>query len=115
MDGTFGELDHAILLEQYVSEGEATDLSPRWRGGRYALYESRDRKRSVLAYASEWDSEEAASQYLRNYRSVLQKKWKKMEILSESPDEIRGNGDDGAFVLKRMGAVATSLEGLPLN
>lgn len=115
IDGTFGELDHAILLEQYVSEGEATQLSPRWRGGRYALYESRDRSRSVLAYASEWDSEEAASQYLQNYRAVLQKKWKKMEIRSESADEIRGNGDDGGFVLKREGAVATSLEGLPLN
>jgi hypothetical protein len=46
---------------------------------------------------------------------VLKKKWKTMEICSESSDEVQGNGDDGRFVLKREGSVTTSLEGLPLH
>jgi hypothetical protein len=90
-------------------------LTPKWRGGRYALYETRDRSRSVLAYASQWETPEAASQYFRSYREVLKKKWKKMEVCSESAEEVQGNGDDGRFVLKVEGSVATSLEGLPLH
>jgi hypothetical protein len=113
--GTVGELDHAILLTQYLSQGEAMSLTPKWRGGRYEVYENRDRSRSVLAYAAQWDTPEAASQYFRSYREVLKKKWKTMEICSESADEVQGDGDDGRFVLKVEGSVMTSLEGLPVH
>jgi hypothetical protein len=115
IDGTVGELDHAILLTQYVSQGEAMTLAPKWRGGRYAVYETRDRASAVLAYASAWESAAAAGEYFRNYREVLKKKWKSMEISAESAGEIRGNGDGGGFVLKLEGSGITSLEGLPLN
>jgi hypothetical protein len=41
------------------------------------------------------------------------KKWKKMEVTSETPDSIVGTGDDGRFELRRKGTVVTSMEGLP--
>src|SRR5580700_2150874 len=34
-DGTVGELDHSILLEQYVGRDESAAASPHWRGGDY--------------------------------------------------------------------------------
>jgi hypothetical protein len=111
--GTIGELDHAILLTQYTSQGNAMELAPRWRGGQYAIYENRDRSRAVLSYAADWESGQAAAEYFKSYREVLGKKWKRMEVSSESENELRGNGDHGAFVLKREGSVVTSLEGLP--
>jgi hypothetical protein len=43
---------------------------------------------------------------------VLQKKWKKMTVTSETPDAILGEGDDGRFELRRRGPVVTSVEGL---
>jgi hypothetical protein len=113
--GTVGELDHAILLTQYLSRAEAMSLTPGWRGGRYAVYESRDRARSVLAYASEWESPAAAAEYFRRYREVLKKKWKRMEVSSESATEVQGDGDDGRFVVRVEGTVTTSLQGLPVN
>jgi hypothetical protein len=113
IDGTTGELDHAILLTQYVSQGTAMELSPLWKGGRYALYENRERTRAVLAYAVEWESPEAASRYFANYRDVLTKKWKAIEIESQTAAEVRGRGDDGRFVVSLQGPFVTSLEGLP--
>jgi hypothetical protein len=111
--GTLGELDHAILLTQYVSQGVAMELSPHWRGGRYELFENRGRTHAVLAYAVDWDNAESAAQYFKNYQEVLRKKWKKMEISSESAAEVQGAGDGGRFVLTLRGTAVTCLEGLP--
>ena len=112
VDGMVGEMDHAILLRQYASKDEAEAIAPHWRGGAYAVFENQARTRSVLAYAVEWDSAEVARRYFECYRQVLRKKWKKMEVQSESDEEIRGIGDDGHFVVRLNGATLTSLEGL---
>lgn len=112
-EGTIGELDHDILIRQYVGKAEARETAPRWRGGAYRVVERKQDKRSVLAYASEWESPDAARSFFRLYRQVLNGKWKQMRIREESPDRVEGTGDDGSFVLRVDGVVCTSLEGLP--
>ena len=111
-EGSFGELDHRILLEQYVGKEEAADASPHWKGGRYRVYDNRERSRQVLAYASDWDTPEAARVFFGLYRTVLAKKWKKMQVLTETGDRVAGVGDDGLFALALRGCVVTSLEGV---
>jgi len=110
-DGTVGELDHAILLEQYLGHDESAAISPHWRGGTYALLERRAPAQVVLLYASEWDDAAAARQYFGLYRTLLGKKWKRLEIKSESDALVTGLGDDGYFALQVTGSVVTSLEG----
>jgi hypothetical protein len=66
----------------------------------------------VLAYASEWDSEEAAGRYFDAYRTVLERKWKSLAVSSESPAALDGTGDDGRFELRRNGTRVTAIEGL---
>ena len=110
-DGTVGELDHSILLEQYCGRQESADVSPHWRGGAYALLERRTPERVVLLYASEWDDAAAARRYFQLYRKVLEKKWKHIEIQSESDASLSGVGDDGNFLLRLTGAAVTSVEG----
>ncbi len=36
-----------------------------------------------------------------------------MAIATETDDAVTGTGDDGRFVLRRKGAIVTSMEGLP--
>jgi hypothetical protein len=110
-DGTMGELDHAILLEQYTSREESKAVSPHWRGGAYALLERRSPERVVLLYAVEWDDAESAARYFGLYRKLLGKKWKNLTIESESDTMLSGIGDDGHFLLRLAGTVVTSLEG----
>ncbi len=110
-DGTVGELDHSILLEQYVGRDESAAASPHWRGGDYALVERRSPERVVLLYASEWDDAAGAKQYFGLYRTLLGKKWKRLEIKSESDTSVSGLGDDGYFLVQLTGSVVTSLEG----
>ena len=112
-EGTIGELDHQILLEQFLGKAEARDLAPRWRGGRYALWENKKENRDVLVYAVEWANAEDAAHYFADYRKAAAKKWKRLEATSESPEQVAGTGDDGRFQWTLRGAVFTSVEGLP--
>jgi len=107
-----GELEHHILLAQYLDEATANDIAPHWRGCNFELLENKKAGRIVLLYAVEWDSEEMARRYFEAYRQVMKKKWKQMTVAAESVDLLTGSGDGGRFELRRSGAVVTSVEGL---
>jgi len=110
--GTMGELDHALLIEQYLDKKRADEIAPHWRGGVYALEEKKKEKRVVLEYAVEWENAEWARRYFAAYQEVLRKKWRKIEVRSDGDSTFAGLGDDGYFVVRLAGAVVTSLEGL---
>lgn len=111
-DGDIGELDHAILLKQYVGQKESAELSPSWRGGYYRLLERKADKRLALAYASEWADEAAAARFFEFYRKILKGKWKTFVVASEAESALSGRGDDGLFVVTREGTRVSSLEGM---
>ena len=110
--GTFGELDHQILLQQFTGKQTADDIAPHWRGGQYELLENKKKGRVILLYASQWDTAESAHRYFLAYRKALAGKWKKLDIRSEAGDTVKGRSDDGDFVLHQDGAVVSSMEGL---
>jgi hypothetical protein len=111
--GSLGELEHSILLEQYLGSEQAAAIAPHWRGCAFELDEDKKAGRLVLRYAVQWDSEESARMYFAAYQEVLRKKWKKITFSPESLDAVTGEGDDGHFELRRKGAIVTSVEGLP--
>jgi hypothetical protein len=111
--GSLGELEHAVMLEQFSGKASAADIAPHWRGCAFDLLENKKAGRVVLLYAVEWDSEDAARRYFAAYRLQLTKKWKQMNIATETGDAVTGTGDDGRFELRRKGATVTSMEGLP--
>lgn len=111
LEGGFGELDHAILIEQYAGKDAARDLAPHWRGCQYRLLENRSRRRVVLAYSSEWDTPEAARRFFGFYQDVLRQKWKKMEAGPAAANVFEGLGDDGYFRAELAGATVASVEG----
>jgi hypothetical protein len=112
VDGSVGEFDHEVLVRQYVGKEESEDIAPHWRAGAFRLYEHKKDKHAVLAYASQWDTPEAAQNYFGLYLQVLQRKWKQMKMTSRSATEATGTGDSGKFVLRITGSVVESIEGL---
>ena len=110
--GTMGELDHALLIEQFLDPKRAEVIAPHWRGGAYALEEKKSEKRVVLEYSVEWEDAEWARQYFEAYQSVLRKKWRKIEVQISDDSTFAGRGDDGYFLVRLEGTVVRSLEGL---
>jgi hypothetical protein len=113
MDGTLGELDFQILLRQYVGETASRELSPEWRGSRYALWENSGEKRAVLAFAVQWATPAAAAKFNDLYRQICAKKWKQLRVKEGQPPQTTGTGDDGRFEWAVRGAVFSAVEGLP--
>ncbi len=110
--GTMGELDHALLIEQFLDAKRAGEMAPHWRGGAYALEEKKAEQRVVLEYAAEWETADWARQYFEAYQEVLRKKWRTIDVTTKSDSTFAGRGDDGYFVVRLEGTVVRSLEGL---
>jgi len=111
--GTIGEFDHSILLEQYQNKQQAESIAPHWRGGGFRLYESKKEKGdTVLAYASVWDDTSSARRMFDAYRDILSGKWKKLDIEERSENTVTGVGDDGYFFVRIDDNRVSSLEGL---
>jgi hypothetical protein len=112
-DGSVGELDFRILLEQYAGAETAQRVAPHWRGGQFRLFEAKSDRAPLLTYIAEWDSPEWAREFFDAYRDVLSKKWKKCEVREENATRLTGTGDRGGFALSLEGARVSSIEGLP--
>jgi hypothetical protein len=110
--GSFGELDHQVLLELYLGKQAAEDIAPHWRGGQYEILENTKKQRAILLYASRWENAESARKFFEAYGKVMAGKWKTMVVGTKSGDTLKGRGDDGDFVLHVEDTVVTSIEGL---
>ncbi len=113
VEGPVGELDHAILLQQYVGQDAARRVSPQWRGGYFRIYENAKRNVDILAYRSVWSDDASARRYFSLYEDILKGKWKSMEVTARGDNRIDGKGDDGYFCVDISATVVTSREGLP--
>ncbi|HEX4133726.1 MAG TPA: hypothetical protein VHY84_03815 [Bryobacteraceae bacterium] len=111
VEGSMGELETRILLEQYVDAATAELLGPKLKGADYRVDETKPSHRMTLVYASEWIDEDAASQYFEAYQKVLRGKWKSVEVSSEAPDRFSGKSEDGYFAVTRDGKTVLSKEG----
>ncbi len=111
-ESTVGELEHSILLEQYLSKQDADALAPAWKGGTLALAENKAGKQTAMLYASDWDSAENAKRFFEAYRRVLTGKWKQVKFASEGASSMTGVGDSVPFSVRWEGTRVTSTEGL---
>lgn len=109
--GTLGELDHRVLLSQYIDEKSADTLGPRLKGAAYRIDEAKPDHRMMLVYASEWEDEDSAAKYFDAYQKVLRSKWKQMEVTTQEESRFAGKCEDGYFEVTRKGTLVLSQEG----
>ena len=97
VEGNMGELDHRILLTQFIGADEAEELGPKVRGSAYRIDEAKKVGATMLIYASDWEDEAAAAKFFADYRKVLRTKWKKIETAQAEADRFAGKSEDGYF------------------
>lgn len=113
IEGTLGEFDHALLLKQYAGEQEAEELAPAWRGGYYRLWQERRDGRTLLVHVSRWAGPVSARRWFMAYQKVLRGKWKRFAVRESAPGELKGEGDDGHFLLRVADRTFLAAEGWP--
>ncbi len=113
-DGTFGQLDHRILLDHHLGEQDRDDLLDRWRGSRFEVLENRRSRTALLRYAVRWDDAATAREYYHLYRQICKRKWEGLDLVDQGNDRCEGVSATGRVVLELDGDVLRSTEGLPL-
>ena len=112
-DGTLGEFDFRVLVEQYVAKEEASSLAPHVTGGMYALFEGKKDRHPVLAWAANWDTAEQARKFFEDYRKIMAGKSKSCTFDTGSENELSGRNEYGTFRVRTEGTRFESVEGLP--
>jgi len=111
--GDVGQLDHRILVRQYLGEDASESATSGWRGARYEIWANQNRDRHVLRYASQWETADDAKRFFDAYVRVLEEKWDRFEVHRSGPKLTAGAGDNGAYRVQLDGTVVSSVEGLP--
>ena len=88
-EGSIGQLDTRILVEQYADKENAQDMGEAWRGGAYFAAQSKDAKLSGTAkigllYLSRWDTDESADEFAKIYASYVPKRYTKAVRLTQA-------------------------------
>src|SRR5438067_4023016 len=81
-EGSIGQLDTRILVQQYADKEIAAKMAEAWRGGAYYAAGNKDSKakgttRIGLIYLSRWDTEDAADQFAKIYADYVPKRYAK--------------------------------------
>jgi hypothetical protein len=112
-DGTLGEFDVRVMLEQYATKEQAKSLAPHTTGGNYQVVEGKRDKHALLAFALNWDDADAARQFLGAYRKALSAKAGDCEFTTDSAMQFDGHNGQGFFHVLVNENRFESLEGLP--
>ena len=111
--GDVGQLDHRVLIRQYLGDDAAEQDTSGWRGARYEIWANQTGDRHVLRYASQWETADDAKRFFDAYVRVLEAKWDRFEVHRSGPKLSAGAGDNGAYRVQLDGTVVSSVEGLP--
>lgn len=112
-DGTFGQLDHRILLEHHLGDENRRRLLDKWRGSQFEVVEHRRSGRTALRYAVRWADAEAAREYYYLYREVCDRKWSGLQLVDDGANRCQGETRDGRIVVELDGTIVRSTEGVP--
>src|SRR5437588_1944926 len=79
-EGSIGQLDTRILVEQYADKETAAKMADAWKGGVYYAAGNKDPKlkgsaRIGLVYLSRWKTEDAADEFEKIYGDYLPKRY----------------------------------------
>jgi hypothetical protein len=83
--GAVGELDVAVLIDQYAGEETSHALYPHWRGGYYYAVRPKGNPAAPLGllYLSRWSSPEKAAEFAAIYAKALPQRYKKVQGADE--------------------------------
>lgn len=110
--GILGEFDIRVLIRQYCGAEAAERLGGQWRGGSYELLEHRQTRRPALRWALGFVNREAALEFARCYRAVIEGKSRQLEWGMTAADRLEGRNADGEFRIEVRGSAVDGLEAL---
>lgn len=87
-ENVVGEFALSEVLKQFLGPGDAEEFAPMWRGDRYALYENKNTKETILVVLLALDSQRDADSFFTAYRKALERKDAVTSPLAQGPQFV---------------------------
>ena len=106
--GEFGLLE---ILKQYLSKDRSTSLAAAWSADRYALFENKTNKRTLLIFRVRLGGEADAARFFGAYSEVLESKYDTRSNLMRRPNFFSFDTPEDGVFLRCVGTDCLVLEG----
>jgi len=106
--GEFGLLE---ILKQFLDNDRSTSLAAAWSADRYALFENRKNKRTLLIFRVRLGSDADAARFFGAYSEVLEAKYDTRTNLMRRPNYFSFDTPEDGVFLRCMGTDCLVLEG----
>jgi hypothetical protein len=106
--GEFGLLE---ILKQFLDNDRSTSLAAAWSADRYALFENRKNKRTLLVFRVRLASDGDAARFFGAYSEVLEAKYGTRTNLMRRPNFFSFDTPEDGVFLRCMGSDCLVLEG----
>jgi hypothetical protein len=110
-ENILGEFGWKEIFKQFLGEDRAKTLAAAWDGDRYALYERKQSKKTILLTRLHLASEERAARFFGQYSEVLEKKYSDRSNLLRRPNFFFFDAPDGGVFLYCFGESCVTMEG----
>jgi hypothetical protein len=81
-----GEFALGEVLKQFIGPGDAEEYAPMWRGDRYALFENKNTKQTILVVLLALRSDSDTKRFFAAYRKALEEKHSLKTPVTQGPD-----------------------------
>jgi hypothetical protein len=114
-----GEWGYYLILDEFLKdEKESKQAAAGWGGDRYALYENKQTRETLLAQVTAWDTEQDASEFFDAYVKRTQKRLGLAARREGRADNEKTSPDifvsgDRTVAVRRAGSRVTIIEGVP--
>jgi hypothetical protein len=106
-----GEFGWKEVLKQFLDNDRAKTMAAAWDGDRYALYEQKQTKKTILVARLNLDSEVHAVRFYGQYSEALEKKYADRSNLFRRPNFFSFETPDGGVYLDCLGTECVTMEG----
>lgn len=106
-----GEFGLQEILKQFLGSEQAKAISPVWAGDRYALFENKSTKRTLLVFRLAVDNAGDAARFFGAYSEALEKKYNSPPPPVHNGESLELHTPQGGVFLRCLGEECLSVEG----
>jgi hypothetical protein len=109
-----GEIDHRILIQQYLSRDLADRAASGWAGDAFAVLGNGNR--TAVVVSSRWDNPAEADEWFEVYARSVEARWgNRLSVLDRRPTRIAWQTPEGVTVLSKSGTTTDILMAPTMN
>jgi len=97
-DNVLGELNSRVLFSEFIGSLRSIRPSKGWGGDRFRVYRGENRDETILIWATAWDTQKDAEEFVSSYRTAIARKYPRKEFITVEAEDCVSFSSEGLVV-----------------